>query len=185
VRVSKLDSEASAAALHVRPTFRSAVRDAPVRPRKNSVCTRGNLQISNELYTALLAQKNAPTGHVCRGKGLMRHLSGTKKGVNERNVCLCCAEFCDVHHLLRSEGGPVDNLIFGFLASTPSTECCLCLLTKFGLAYFAGSFRRLVTDWRPTFDIFNALPTHTVAAAYSGPVNTTGHSYFLAQQTKR
>ncbi|MFZ0150921.1 MAG: hypothetical protein WAM72_21780, partial [Xanthobacteraceae bacterium] len=28
-------------------------------------------------------------------------------------LCGCCAEFCDRHHLLRSEGRPVDNLLDG------------------------------------------------------------------------
>jgi hypothetical protein len=67
--------------------------------------------------------------------------------------------------------------IFRSLACAPSEECCLGLLTKFGLAYFTASFWPLVAEcWRLAFDIFDALPPHTVAAAYSGPINATGHN---------
>jgi hypothetical protein len=45
-------------------------------------------------------QKNAPTGNVCRGKALMRHLSGTKKGIPE-TLCPCCTDFSDRRHFLR------------------------------------------------------------------------------------
>jgi hypothetical protein len=68
-------------------------------------------------------------------------------------------------------------LVFGCLAFAPSKKCCCCLLTKFGLAYFSTRlFGRLADGRHLAFNIFDALPTHTVAAAYPGPINTTGHN---------
>jgi hypothetical protein len=67
--------------------------------------------------------------------------------------------------------------VFGFLAFTPSKECRLCLLTKFGLAYStARLFRRLAAERCLAFNVFDALPLHTIAAAYSGPIYTTGQN---------
>jgi hypothetical protein len=67
-------------------------------------------------------------------------------------------------------------LIFGCLAFAPSKKCGRCLLTKFGLAYSTANFRRLVAERCLAFNIFDALPPHTVAAAYSGPINATAHN---------
>jgi hypothetical protein len=71
--------------------------------------------------------------------------------------------------------------VFGFLAFAPSKECGRCLLTKFGLTWFtARLFWKLVKDKRClAFNIFDALSPHTFAAAYLGPINTTGHNAFL------
>jgi len=55
-------------------------------------------------------------------------------------------------------------LVFGSLARAPSKECGRCLLTKFGLAQFtAWLFWRLGNQWHLAFNIFDALPPHTLA----------------------
>jgi hypothetical protein len=69
--------------------------------------------------------------------------------------------------------------VFGCLACSPSKKCCCCLLTKFGLAQFTPSYRKWTDKRRFAFNIFDALPMHTFAAAYSGPINTTGHDSSL------
>jgi hypothetical protein len=72
-------------------------------------------------------------------------------------------------------------LVFRCLAFAPSKECCGCLLTKFGLIQFAARlFWRLVKDKRHlTFNVFDTLAMHTVAAAYSGPIHPPSHGAFL------
>ena len=79
--------------------------------------------------------------------------------------------------LTQQHAGPV-LLVFGCLACAPSKECRLCLLTKFGLAYStARLFRKLADERCLAFNIFDALPLHTFAAAYSRPIKTiTGHN---------
>jgi hypothetical protein len=71
--------------------------------------------------------------------------------------------------------------VFGCLACAPRKKCRRCLLAKFSLAHFAAKqFWRLVKDKRCLpFNVFDALPPHTVPAAYSGPVNTTAHNALL------
>ena len=56
--------------------------------------------------------------------------------------------------------------VFGCLSFAPSKECGRCLLMKLGLTEFAaGLFWMLVGDERRlAFNIFDALPMHTVAA---------------------
>jgi hypothetical protein len=73
-------------------------------------------------------------------------------------------------------------LVFGSLARAPSKECARCLLTKFGLAQFtARLFWRFGDQWHLAFNIFDALPPHTVAARYMRPIHTPRHkTHFLS-----
>jgi len=90
--------------------------------------------------------------------------------------------YCAIKVGRASRAAPLRTLlVFGCLARAPSKECCLCLLTMFGLAEFTlRLFGRLGDE---ACNIFYALPPHTIAAVYSRPINaTTGH---LASPTQR
>ena len=66
-------------------------------------------------------------------------------------------------------------LVFG-LTLAPSKECGRRLLTKLGLAQFtARLFCGLDGNWCRAFNIFDALPSHTVAVLYTRPIHTTPH----------
>ena len=69
-------------------------------------------------------------------------------------------------------------LVFGPLAFAPSKKCCCCLLTKFGLAQCTTTLRFLEKRsdrGHIASAVLYTLPLHAVTAAYSGPINTTGH----------
>jgi hypothetical protein len=83
--------------------------------------------------------------------------------------------FAAIRRAHRDAAGVAPNLlVFGSLARAPSQERRRCLLTQFGLAQFtAGLSQRLVNEWCRAFNIFDALPPHTVAAGYPRPIHTT------------
>src|SRR5262249_36024903 len=151
--------------------------DVPIRPNKHSVCAQSNQMLIGFIHNRL--SKRLPRQECVGARALTTSFRGRRKDVSASNVSPCCVEFCDRHHLLRNKSRarvPLRTLlVFGCLAFAPSKECCLCLLTKFGLTQPMASFRCWVDKRCLAFNIFNALPPHTVAVAYSGPI-TTGHN---------
>ncbi len=76
-------------------------------------------------------------------------------------------------------------LVFG---SAPSKECGRCLLTKFGLAQFTVRlFWRFDDQWHLAFNIFDALPPHTLAGGYMRPIHAphTALHPQCSQQSRR
>ena len=85
-----------------------------VRPRKNRPRAPDNLQmligLSTSGSTSTCAKKRLPRqGRRLSGQCPMTPFGDEERMSVRRNLCGCCAEFCDRHHLLRSEGRPVDN----------------------------------------------------------------------------
>src|SRR6516225_1911839 len=136
------------------PTFRSAGwRDVPVRPGKPSIS-------ANAIYRSMLglsttgSQKRKPRQQ-CVG-ARVTSFRGRRKDVSTYNLSARCVEFCDRHHLLRNKSR----------ARLPAAHVSLA---EFTLRLFG----RLGDE---ACNIFYALPPHTIAAVYSGPINaTTGH----------